>query len=284
MKRKALGRDIGLTLHMVVVAVLVLAMYAGLLWLFWWAGQRYWILWIFFPAVVFVGYASGTAPGEVERVRGRGRRRRPREDAAVIDDHVARLAALADVPKPRVSVTVSETPNAYTMGWTAGTATIVVTTALVDLLDDAELEAVLAHELAHVINRDAMVMSSAAFVPRVGSVLFNMVPLLSPLGAVVYLFGTLLTVALSRYREYSADRGSAVLTGAPEQLMSALEKITHGVDAIPRSDLRAAAGLSAFFIVAAAPPRWFELASTHPPLERRLEALAELAREMGKVA
>jgi heat shock protein HtpX len=282
MKRKALGRDVGLTLHMLVVAVLVAAMYAGLLWLFWWSGQRYWILWLFFPVVVFVGYASGTAPGEVERVRGRRRRRAP-EDAAMIDELVARLAALADVPKPRVSVKASETPNAYTMGWTAASATIVVTTALVDLLDDPELEAVLAHELAHVINRDAMVMSSAAFVPRVGSAIFDMVPLLSPLGAVVYLFGTLLTVSLSRYREYSADRGSAVLTGAPEQLMSALQKITHGVDAIPRSDLRAAAGLSAFFIVAAAPPRWFELASSHPPLEKRLAVLSELSRDMGKV-
>jgi heat shock protein HtpX len=284
MRRKALGRDIGLTLHMLVVAALVVAMYAALLWLFVWAGRHWWILWLFLPVVVLATYLSGTPPGEIERHAGRRRRRRALPEHVVVDRIVARLAALADAPKPRTAVRASASPNAYTMGWTRVTATIVVTTALLDLLDDAELEAVLAHELAHVVNRDAAVMSSAAFVPRVGSAIFNYVPLLSPLGAVVYLFGTLLTVALSRYREYSADRGSAVLTGAPEQLMSALEKITHGLDAIPRRDLRGGAGLSAFFIVAAAPPQWFELASTHPPLEKRLAALAELSRQTGKVA
>ena len=75
MERKALGRDLGLTLHMLVVGVLVAAMYAALLWLFWWAGQRYWILWIFFQVVLVAGYVTGTAPGEIERGRGRRRRR-----------------------------------------------------------------------------------------------------------------------------------------------------------------------------------------------------------------
>jgi heat shock protein HtpX len=189
-------------------------------------------------------------------------------------------------------------PNAFAVGRSPKTATVCATTGILQLLDDGELEAVLGHELTHVQNRDVMVMtlasffaSIAAFITQVGFWFggafddnnngpgFIVVILVS---AVVYVLSWLLLQALSRYREFAADRGSAILTGRPSALISALYKIEGTMQQIPQRDLRAASGeLAAFYIM---PPRAKQsvatLFSTHPPLEARVARLQRLEGQL----
>jgi heat shock protein HtpX len=279
-RRRAVGRDPGLTLRMVFVAALVAATVALLLYGYWLAGNLHWYLWFLLPVLVLVGAQSvPDDPIPVDKQERRVGHREEQELRATVE----RLAALADLPAPKTAIVRSRIPNAFTTGWGQKSSTITITTRLRDLLDDRELEAVLGHELGHLANRDATVMSLASVVQRVGAGMFHGVFLIAPLGALVYAVGTLQTVALSRYREYAADRASAVVTGAPAQLLSALRKIGAGLDGIPKADLRAAAGLNTLFIVASRRHFWFELASSHPPLEKRLRALEAISREMGRV-
>ena len=219
--------------------------------------------------------------------------------------------ALADVPVPRVAVMPTDVPNSFAAGRSVRNATVVFTRGLLDRLTDQELEAVLAHELTHIVNSDAFVMTIAAAPALLGrKVIWGFVSLpstsesisgkigtgflvvyLLPLvfiGWVVYAFATLLVMSISRYREYVADRGAAVLSGAPEELMSALQKIADEVPLIPEQDLRTAAALNAFFVLPAQietgdseldPLRMFP---THPPLSRQLARLEGLASELGR--
>jgi heat shock protein HtpX len=215
---------------------------------------------------------------------------------AIID----RLCVQANLPKPRVAVAETPMPNAFAVGRSPKAATVCATTGILDLLNDAELEAVLGHELTHVQNRDVMVMtvasffaSIAAFITQMGlffggafddrdnnsGIAFIFVILIS---AVVYVISWLLLQALSRYREFAADRGSAILTGRPSALISALMKISGQMGQIPQRDLRAASGeLAAFYIV---PPKAKQsvanLFSTHPPLEARIAALQRLEAQL----
>jgi heat shock protein HtpX len=213
---------------------------------------------------------------------------------------IDRLCVQANLPKPRVAVAETPMPNAFAVGRSPKSATVCATTGILDLLNDAELEAVLGHELTHVQNRDVMVMtiasffaSIAAFITQVGfffggafderdnnsGIAFVFVILIS---AAVYVVSWLLLQALSRYREFSADRGSAILTGRPSALITALTKISGQIGRIPQRDLRAASGeLAAFYIV---PPRAKQsltnLFSTHPPLEARIAALQRLEAQL----
>jgi heat shock protein HtpX len=200
---------------------------------------------------------------------------------------VHRLAGLADIPAPQLAIADTEAANAFALGLNQRKAFVVVTTGLREQLTSAEIEAVLAHEIAHIANRDAAVMTIVA-APRIlgevivggpGSSLLGLLWLLVwPLGIPVLFVGTLLTLTVSRYREFAADRGSAMLTGAPQQLMSALRKLVSQASEIPHEDLRAA---NAFCIVPTE-ATLLEFFSDHPPLEKRLAALAEIDREMGK--
>jgi heat shock protein HtpX len=222
-----------------------------------------------------------------------------------------RLCALADLPPPRIGLVAADVPNAFSAGRSPKNAVIVVTSGLLESLDDAELEAVLAHELAHIANRDAFVMTIAAApsmlgrkliwgfaaLPftsdKVGTKIVSAIALLYLLpvlfvGWIVYAFATLLVMSISRYREFVADRGAAILTGAPEQLMSALQKIADGFPVIPQRDLREVMSMNAFFVVPAqAEGDGFEvdplrIFPTHPPLQTRLERLADFARDLGR--
>jgi heat shock protein HtpX len=200
---------------------------------------------------------------------------------------IRRLAALADIPVPRVAIAETDAANAFAVGLSQRSSVIVLTSGLRRGLARSELEAVLAHEIAHIANRDAAVLTAVAG-PRVlgqimvggpGSTLLGLVWLfIWPLGIPIYVVGSLLTLTVSRYREYVADRGSALLTGAPAQLMSALQKLTSGAGEIPHADLRAAN----VFCIVSTEVVLLELFADHPPLEKRLTALAEIAREMGK--
>ena len=158
-----------------------------------------------------------------------------------------------------------------------------MTSGLLDRLDEGELEAVLAHELMHIANYDSYVLTPASFLASLGALLYRNLITWVPLWFIPYVIGSGVMFTLSRYREYVADRGAAVLTGAPEQLMSALQKIAAETSLIPSDDLRTYAGLNAFFIVPSHPyrTRW-ELRMDHPPLTKRLARLAKIAREMGK--
>jgi heat shock protein HtpX len=214
---------------------------------------------------------------------------------------IERLCQLSDLPKPRVAVAETDLPNAFAAGHSRKTATVCVTTGLMERLEPRELEGVLAHELSHIANKDVIVMTVAGFLATVAGLLvrfgvysgmmggnrgrdnsaavFMVVILVS---VVVYVLSFLLLRALSRYREYAADRGAAIMTGAPAQLASALSKISGTMARIPTKDLRAAEGLNAFFIIPAV-ARGFSLSSvvsTHPPAEKRIERLMAMQAQI----
>jgi heat shock protein HtpX len=229
------------------------------------------------------------------------------EEAPELHAMVERLCAMADLPKPRIAVVDTPVPNAFATGRNPKNAAVAVTTGLWRRLEAPELEGVLAHELSHIANRDVLVMTIASFFAMLAAILTrfglyagmfggfgggnrrdnnNQVPvwlIVFAVSVVVYAISFVLIRTISRYREYAADRGSALITGAPENLMSALQKIASGITQIPQQDLREVAGMNAFFIV---PTNWRsqvgELFMDHPPMEKRLAALAQIAREMGR--
>ena len=231
-----------------------------------------------------------------------------REQAPELHGVVDRLCALADMPKPAVAIANVDIPNAFATGRSQKRAVLCATTGLMRRLDTEELEGVLAHELSHVAHRDVAVMTIASFlgvlaglITRIGlyssfyggfgrgrdregdnsALLFMAVILVS---AVVYALSFLLTRALSRYRELSADRSGALLTGRPAALASALTKVSGSTARIPTKDLRQAEPFNAFFFAPALAPGFSlsSLFSTHPPLEKRLDQLAALSRELGQ--
>jgi heat shock protein HtpX len=209
---------------------------------------------------------------------------------------ISRLCAMADLPKPRIAVVNTPMPNAFATGRSPGNAVVAVTTGIRSQLTPAELEAVLAHELTHVKNRDVMVMTIASFLSTVAFFIVRYSFFFGGGGSsrdrggvaaaflasvVVWIASSLLIRALSRYREFAADRGSAVITGQPSNLASALMKISGVMPRIPKEDLRKAEGMNAFFIIpAVSGSSIMNLLSTHPPTEKRIAALQKIEREM----
>ncbi|TMK98085.1 MAG: zinc metalloprotease HtpX [Actinobacteria bacterium] len=210
---------------------------------------------------------------------------------------VERLCVQADLPKPRVCVMETSMPNAFAMGRSQKSTTVCATRGILDMLSPPELEGVMAHELTHVINRDVMVMTLASFFATLASMILQFafffgggfgnreeerdIEIVVLVSMLVYAISFLLLRALSRYREFAADRGSAVLTGRPSALASALIKISGTIERVPRDDLRAAEGMSAFFIVPArAKKSLLNLFADHPPLEQRLAALQRLEAQL----
>lgn len=219
------------------------------------------------------------------------------EQAPELHAMIDRLCVLADMPKPKVAVSQTDMPNAFATGRTPNHSAVCVTTGIMKRLTAEELEGVLAHELAHIANRDVSVMTVASsigllagFITRWGLYLgggrnrnaapFIVVFLVS---VVVYFVSYLLTRALSRYRELSADRSGAYLTGRPSQLASALTKISGDMSRIPTDDLRDKQSMNAFFITPAINRQSMgALMSTHPPLEQRLQNLAKVGAELSE--
>jgi heat shock protein HtpX len=225
------------------------------------------------------------------------------EEAPELHEMVDRLCAMAGLPKPRVAVIPSDVPNAFATGRTPKHSAVAVTRGLWERLEPKEIEGVLAHELSHVSNRDVTVMTLASFFSMLAGLLArwglwggmmggnrnnnssNGFAWLIIIGVSIltYVISWILIMSISRYREYAADRGSALITGAPEQLMSALQKIASQMTRIPQKDLREVASMNAFFIIPAGLKKsGVELFSTHPPLEKRLARLAEISAEMGR--
>ncbi len=209
---------------------------------------------------------------------------------------VDRLCVAADLPKPHVAVAETPMPNAFALGRSPKSATVCATTGIMDLLEPAELEGVLAHELTHVQNRDVLVMTIASFFATVAGYIVQFgfffgggdgdedgAPFIVVIAVAfgVYAISFVLLQALSRYREFSADRGAAVITGRPSALASALIKISGTMERVPREDLRSAGAMNAFFIMPAVSKRSIvALFSTHPPLEKRLAALERLETQL----
>jgi heat shock protein HtpX len=218
------------------------------------------------------------------------------EEEPKLHQTVTRLCAMADLPKPRIAIVRTPVPNAFATGKSPSSAVVAVTTGLMDRLNQGELEAVLAHELSHVKNRDMTILTIASFLSTVAfyfvrySMYFGgfgnnrkgggniIVIWLVSIG--VWLVSFLLIRALSRYREFAADRGAAMITGNPANLTSALMKISDVMPRIPTDDLRKVEGMNAFFIIPAVSGSVMNLFSTHPSMEKRIAALEKIQREM----
>ena len=228
------------------------------------------------------------------------------EEAPELHGIVDRLCALADMPKPRVAIADTDMPNAFATGRNPKHAVVCATTGILRRLDTEELEGVLSHELSHVAHRDVAVMTFASFLGMVAGMITRFalysgmfggfddrddrdggaaaVVLIMLVSMLVYIVSFLLTRTLSRYRELSADRSGALLTGRPSALASALQKVTGDMARIPTRDLRAAEAFNAFFFTPAIANGFSisTLFSTHPPLEKRLDQLAKISVELGQ--
>jgi heat shock protein HtpX len=299
-KRKAFGRDFGLSSRMALTTFLLGLVYVAFF-LVLLKVANFGIA----PVIVIAGgllllqlYTSDKIA-----LAAAGAKIVDRDQAPDLHDMIERLCAMADLPKPRVAVIDTDVPNAFATGRSPKHSAVAVTRGLWQRLEPQEVEGVLAHELSHIANRDVVTMTIASFFSMVAAILMrfglyagmfsggnnrdnNAAPvwlIMFLVSVVTYVISYLLIMAISRYREYAADRGSALITGAPEHLMSALQKIASRITQIPQKDLREVAGMNAFFIV---PTNWKSAAGqlfmTHPPLEKRLARLAEIAREMGR--
>jgi heat shock protein HtpX len=301
MKRRSYGRDAGLTLRILLT------------------GSLLGLLYVVFAVVLFSVLNVGLAPlivivvglaffqyftSDKIALAASGAKVVERDQAPELHAMVERLCAMADLPKPRVAIIDTDVPNAFATGRSPKHAAVAVTRGLWQRLEPQEIEGVLAHELSHVANRDVLIMTVASFFAMLAGLLTrfgiyggmfggggrgrdnNGLPIwliVLLVSVITYFLSQILILAISRYREFAADRGSALITGAPEHLMSALQKIASDMFRIPQRDLREVETMNAFFIIPTSVKSGARtLFMTHPPLEKRLEALAEIAREMGR--
>jgi heat shock protein HtpX len=300
MKRRSYGRDTGLSLRMLLT------------------GSLLGLLYVVFAVVLFSVLDFGLIPmilivvaiaffqyftSDKLALKASGAKVVERDQAPELHDMVERLCAMADLPKPRVAIIDTDVPNAFATGRSPKHSAVAVTRGLWQRLEPKEIEGVLAHELSHIGNRDVLIMTLASFFAMLAGLLTRFglysgmfgggrdresgpIPvwlIVLLVSVVTYFLSQILILAISRYREFTADRGAALITGAPENLMSALQKIASDMFRIPQRDLREVESMNAFFIIpASVKGSVSHLFLTHPPLEKRLAALAEIAREMGR--
>ncbi len=294
---KSFGRDPGLQFRMLLTLFLLGLVYALLIGVLFAAGAGAVTIAVIAAALFLIQYFTS----DKIALYSMGAREVSPQEAPQFHALIERLCIQANLPKPRVAIADMPMPNAFAIGRSPKTATVCATTGLLRLLTPSELEGVMGHELTHVANRDVMVMTIAGFFAAIASFIvqtgfwfggafdnrdnrdsgpaFIVVILVS---AAVYVISWLLLQALSRYREFAADRGSAIITGRPSALISALQRIDSGMATIPQRDLRAASNeLAAFYIF---PPKAKQsisnLFSTHPPLEKRIAALERLEGQL----
>ena len=217
------------------------------------------------------------------------------EQAPGLHAMIERLCIQADLPKPKICVADTEVPNAFAMGRSQKSATVCATTGIMNVLTPSELEGVMAHELTHVKNRDVLIMTVASFFASLASMILQFsfffgggmggddddgapaALVIFLVSLAVYVISFFLILALSRYREFSADRGAAIITGRPSALSAALVRISDQMKQVPTQDLRQAENLNAFFIVPASVKGSLKtLFATHPPLEKRIARLQQL--------
>ena len=287
------GKDTGLQVRMTLTFFLLGALYVALVVALLYSGAS---------GVTVALIAGGLAAvnlfgGDKLALRAMGGREVTPAEAPELHAMIERLCIQADLPKPKVAVADTHMPNAFALGRGPKSATVCATTGIMELLSPAELEGVMAHELTHIGNRDVLVMTLAGFFATIAAYIVQfgfffggghgddddnpsaMVLILVSL--VVYVVSFFLMQALSRYREFAADRGAAIITGRPSALASALMRISSGMARIPKQDLRASNELSAFyFFPPGAKSAIGGLFATHPPMEKRIEALQRLEAQL----
>jgi heat shock protein HtpX len=297
---KSFGRDTGLQIRMLVTFLLLGLVY------------------VIFAGVLFASVGGAVAligcalllgfqffASDKLALRSMGAREVSPQEAPELHAMIERLCVQADIPKPKVAVVNSPLPNAFALGRTPKSASVCATTGIMDLLSPSELEGVMAHEITHIVNRDVMIMTLCGFFASIASTIvqfgflfggggyggggygnnddddgpsFMAVILVS---AIVWVVSFFLMRTLSRYREFAADRGAAVITGRPSALASALLKISGVNERIPSGDLRAHAEMNAFYIVPVqVKESLYNLFSTHPPMDKRIAALARLESQL----
>jgi heat shock protein HtpX len=292
-KLSSFGRDTGLQVRMATVMFLLGLVYVSFVGVLFAAGVN---------AMFIVVIAGGLAllqlfASDKMALAAMGAREVTPAEAPEFHAMIDRLCVQADLPKPKVAIAQTRMPNAFALGRSPKNATVCATTGIMEILSPAELEGVMAHELTHVANRDVMIMTLAAFFATIAAYIvqfgmffgggmsdddegpgFIAVFLVS---IAVYAISFLLMQTLSRYREFAADRGAAIITGRPSALASALMKISSGMHRIPQQDMRASRELAAFYIF---PPGAGKaiggLFATHPPMEKRIEALQRLEGQL----
>jgi heat shock protein HtpX len=299
MRRKSFGRDFGLSSRMFLTMFLLGALYV----VFFVVMVQVFQLGIV-PMVLLIGALAFFQYFTSDKIAlaASGAKVVTPEQEPELHAMVDRLCAMSDLPKPRVAIIPTDVPNAFATGRSPKHAAVAVTEGLWKRLEPREVEGVLAHELSHIANRDVAVMTIASFFSMLAAFLMRMgmwtgmfgggrnreggapaLLIMIVVSLVTYVISYMLILMISRYREYAADRGAAVITGAPEYLMSALQKIASDMTRIPQRDLRQMEGMNAFFIIPTNVKRTVgELFMTHPPLEKRLARLAEISAEMGR--
>jgi len=288
------GRDTGLQLRMTLTMFLLGALYVAFVVVLLSTGTAAIVIAVIAGGMLLLQFFAS----DKLALHAMGAREVSPQEAPELHAMVERLCVQADLPKPRVAIADTDMPNAFAIGRSPRKATVCATTGIMQLLNPAELEGVMAHELTHVQNRDVLVMTIASFFATIAAYIVQfgfffgggdgdgdeegggfIVLLLSSLA--VYAISFVLMQALSRYREFSADRGSALITGRPSALASALLKIGGTMDRIPQRDLRASSELAAFYIF---PPKAkaavTNIFSTHPPMEKRIAALERLEAQL----
>jgi heat shock protein HtpX len=292
------GRDTGLQVRMVVTLFLLAVVYAVLIGVLFAAGAGGVTIAIVAGGLLAVQYFAS----DKLALRSMGAHEVSPQEAPQLHALIERLCVQADLPKPRIYVVNTPMPNAFAMGRSQKNAAVCATTGILELLSPSELEGVMAHELTHIANRDVAVMTLAGFFASLASMIVQfgfffgggfgggygnddddnpsiMVVILVSL--IVWIVSFFLIQALSRYREFAADRGSAIITGRPSALSSALLKISGTMERIPQTDLRAHAEMNAFYIFpASAKNSLFNLFATHPPIEKRIAALQRLEAQL----
>jgi heat shock protein HtpX len=294
-QRVELGRDAGLQFRMLFTMFLLGLLYVAFVGVLLYAGAQ---------AIVILVIVGGLALAQLflsDKIglAAMGAKEVTPEQAPGLHAMIERLCIQADLPKPKIAVADTSMPNAFAMGRSPKNATVCATTGIMETLEPHELEAVMAHELTHVKNRDVMIMTIASFFAMIASTILQfgfffgggmghdsdddspafLVVLLASF--VVYVLSFFLMLALSRYREFSADRGASLTTGRPSALASALMRISGQMERVPQQDLRAAGEMNAFFIVPTSVKGMVQsIFSTHPPMEKRIERLGELERQL----
>ncbi|MDP6799732.1 MAG: zinc metalloprotease HtpX [SAR202 cluster bacterium] len=305
MRQRNYGRDSGLTLRITFTMMMLAGLWVVFMGLLFWAG----IPWPFVLMFAVFGAALQYFTSDKLVLMSTRARVVTAQEEPKLHATIERLAQMADMPVPKkIAVMETHVPNAFATGRNPKNAVVAVSRGLTGRLTDPEIEAVLGHELIHVINRDVAVMTWAGLIVIMAGYLLQMMFWMSLFGGfggrdrregggnmfmvmiavyigtwAVYFLAQILIMALSRYREYAADRGGAMLTGAPMQLASALSKISNDMYRIPEQDLRQVEHANAFMLVPALKGNSMaRMFSSHPSTESRIERLQDMQRDMDR--